>query len=310
MFRNLTIYQTTVAPQELLTRLPEALAAKQFVGIGEHDQVAKGWVPPVGRDFVYGANGGHWFRLRTDTKVVPASWLRDALAARRARATFEENEFTKTDEQIYRDDLVAQVLPHIPPEIAYSNAYLDPELGMLFVDRVGDDADALISQLGVALGGKAPLKLLEASEDPCNAFTAWLREPDLLNDHFDLGESCDFKHAGESGGCGIINVKRETIDSEELVALLDAGRQVCAIAVEHGNGKFRLRADVGIRSLELAEHIEAEAFDPDVGDVTEPYRFAALVPAVREIMHDLTVVLGEWPEQLYLDLTDTEAADG
>ena len=306
MFRSATIYQLTIPAQALVGRLQAAMESPeaQFAPPLEYQPIARGFVPPLGadtEDMLYTANGGLLMCLRTDEKAVPASYLKQQVVQRRAAAESEGSEFTKVDERLAREEITEQLLPGIPPATTLHYAYLDQQLAMLFVGATGDAAEGFTEQLGKALGGAAPLTLLGTEVDPCDKFTAWVKDPTLLGGDLFLGDQGELKHPGMEGGCGIINVKREELESSEITALIDAGRQVCSVALDHEQLHFRLTADLGLRNLRLTDYAKAEAADDD-GQVATPDEFAAMVVAIREVMDALAVLLGGWPTQEVLDL--------
>lgn len=309
MFRSLTIYQLTIPAADFLERLPDALQSRLFKPCGEKVQKSEGWVPALGgdsTDLIYTANGGTLMRLRTDYKEVPGSWIKEQVTDARRRNEAAGKEFTKTDEQLAREAAVDSALPDTRPSISHAFAYLDHELSMLFVARTGEAADEFTSALGISLAGAPPLSLLghEYDPDPCITFTKWVQDTSLLGEKFEVGRKGDIKHAGQEGGCGMINIKQEDLDSEEIVHLLEAGRQVCSVALEHEKFSFRLRADLGFRNIELSKQMKAEGFDEESGGVSLANQFASFVYAMRYVINDLEPLLGGWPKQEMLDLRD------
>jgi DNA recombination-dependent growth factor C len=112
------------------------------------------------------------------------------------------------------------------------------------------------------------------------------------------------KHPGTEGGCGIINLKHEDFEAEEMISLIDAGRQVCSLSLVHEDMAFRLTSTLGIRNIKLSDDVMAESYDEDEGAVTRPNEFAAFVPAMRAVIQALDPLLGGWPHQEVLDLKE------
>lgn len=309
MFRSLTVYQLTMATADVLKRLDDALNTRLFSPPLDRQARAAGFVKPLGPDsevITYQANGGVLFCLRVDEKEVPASYVKEKVAERRKKKLDAEEEFSKTDERLAKEEITEDLLPGIPPKKTLTFAYIDTQLHMLFVGATADSADEFTEELGKAFNASAPVKLLGIEAEPCDKFTDWVKDPELLGEKFTIGHQGDLKHAGTEGGCGIINAKKEDLDSDDFRSLIEAGRQVCSLSLEHEVLSLRLTSKLGIRNIVLGDDTAAETYDPDADAVTLPYQFAAFVPAMREVMTDLEPLLGGWPHQEVLDLHDQQ----
>lgn len=309
MFRSLTVYQLTLATPDVLKRLDDALYTRLFSPPLDRQARAAGFVMPLGPDsetITYQANGGVLFCLRVDEKEVPASYVKEKVAERKKARLDAGEEFNKTDERLAKEEITEDLLPGIPPKKTLTFAYIDTQLHMLFVGATGDNADEFTEELGKAFDAAAPVKLLGIEAEPCDKFTAWVKDPDLLGEKFSIGHQGDLKHPGTEGGCGIINAKKEDLDSEDFRSLIEAGREVCSLSLEHEALSLRLTSTLGIRNIVLGDEVAAEAYDEEAEAVTLPYQFAAFVPALREVIEDLEPLLGGWPHQELLDLHDQQ----
>jgi recombination associated protein RdgC len=307
MFRSLTVYQITIPVRVLLERLPIALEKHQFAKCLPKQPMSRGFIPALGSgELAYSANGGTLFCLRKDEKTVPSSAVKQDVDERRIKAEAEKKEWSAVDARVAKEEITEAYLPGIPASSSYTYAYIDVTLAMLFLGATGDTADDFTKYLGEALGGTAPLKLLGITDEPCDKFTAWVKDTDLLGEAFQLGDQGALKHTGTEGGCGLMNIKHEDFESAEMLALIEAGRQVCSIALTHEDMDFRLTADLGIRNIKLGDDVRAEAADEN-GEITRPEEFAAFVPAMRNVIGDLDPLLGGWPHQEILDLAPDAA---
>lgn len=307
MFKSLTVYQITLPARTLLKRLPAALESKPFAPPLPKQPMSRGFIPALGHgEITYGANGGTLFCLRRDEKSVPASAVKQGVEDRRAKVELDGGEWSAVDARVAKEEITESFLPGIPPATSYTYAYIDVTLGMLFLGATGDAADEFTKYLGEALGGAAPLKLLGITDEPCDKYTAWVQDTDLLGEAFKLGDQGALKHAGTEGGCGLMNIKHEDFESPEMLSLIEAGRQVCSIALVHEQMQFRLTSELGFRNIKLSDDVRADAADDD-GEVTRPEEFAAFVPAMRAVIGDLDPLLGGWPQQEILDLEEDAA---
>jgi len=299
-FDKATIYQLTQATGAVLKRLTAALPESQFHECPKKQLRSVGFVPPLEGDsteLTYETNGGVLFCLRTDEKALPSRYIKAQVGAVVAKHVAAGEELTTVDIRLVKEELIEKLLPGIPPEPRHTFAYIDKTLGMMFVDASDVAADAFMDALKDALNGM-PFILLGIEDEPCDKFTAWLRDPKSLGDDLELGDNCSLKHAKE-GGTAIINIQHEELQSDEMDAMLDAGKQCCRIGLAHKDATFAITAKLGIRRLTLSEDRKA-AIGEEGSDI--PAEFAVIVDTVRHILGALAPLLGGWPKQELLDL--------
>ncbi len=305
MFKSITIYQCTQTTSAVLKRLAAGLTEHQFQQCPEKSQRSIGFISPLqdSDEMTYETNGGVLFCLRTDEKSVPSKFVKqrvDSLVAKREAAG---EDMSVVDIRIVKEDVVDALLPGIPPEPHYTRAYIDKSLGMLFVEASEKDADRFMESLKKALGG-TPFILLGITDEPCDKFTGWLKDPETLGDDLTLGDSCSLKQA-KDGGTAIVNIKKDELESPEIDAMLEAGKQCCRIGLVHEDAEFAVTARLGIRQL----IISGDQQDDDEEDHKSiPSQFAVVVSVVRVILAALEPLLGGWPKQELLDLGDEQAA--
>ena len=305
MFKSLTIYQLTQATDAVLKRLPAALESLPFAECTDHQAKARGFVPPLGSgEITYGANGGTLFRLRTDVKELPAGAIKlmvqEQIADRAGDDSFDPD--NKTDVRLLKDEITQKLLPGCVAAPSWTYAYIDRPLGMMFVGASELGADEFVEAFKAAFKA-LPLTLLGIEREPCDIFTEWLKAPDTLGDTFQLGHDCSLKHAKE-GGTAVINIKQDDLDSDEMGAMLEAGKQCCRISLEHKDMSFAITARLGLRAIHLSDEAAA---DIDAEDITAS-EFAVFVDCLRGVLTDLEPLLGGWPKQEVLDLEDSEEA--
>ena len=107
MFKSLTVYQLTQANNAVLDRLDAALEGLPFKPCMDKQQKSQGFIKPLGEGsevISYTTNGGTLFCLRTDEKTVPASAVREKVAARKRDRESKGEEFNKTDERMAKEE--------------------------------------------------------------------------------------------------------------------------------------------------------------------------------------------------------------
>ena len=89
----------------------------------------------------------------TDEKKIPASAVRERVEAIRKQKEADGAEFNKTDERIAKEEITEGFLPHMPAATSLTYAYIDRELGMLFVGASEAGADDFVAAMKGALAG-------------------------------------------------------------------------------------------------------------------------------------------------------------
>lgn len=310
MFRSVTVYQLTQATSAVLKRLDKALESKPFKPCGDHAAKSRGFVKPLGPTsdvITYDTNGGTLFRLRTDEKLLPAAAVKEMVELAVQSREKAGEELSPVDVRQIKEEITENLLPSVIPAPSWTYAYIDKELAMLFVGASDDGADEFIDAMKGALNAAPPVKLLGIeADDPSGIFTEWLRDTEKLGEAFSLGHSCSLKHAKE-GGTAVINIQHDELESDEMAAMLDAGKECCRVALEHQDMDFAITAKLGIRSISLSDDKKAEIVESADGQqiVNE---FATFVPVMRDVVLSLEPLLGGWPKQEVLDLDGEEEA--
>jgi DNA recombination-dependent growth factor C len=191
-------------------------------------------------------------------------------------------------------------LPGIPPSTRLTYGYIDSQLGMLMLGATSEAADEFVTEFGKALGGAPPLVFLSIADDPCIHYTAWAKDVSILDGIADLGTQWTLKHPGTDNGCGIINLKHEEVCSDEMLALIEGGRQICAITLVTRGISLRLTSTLGLRNITLDDDDEVTSELHD--------QFARFVPVLRDALDTLGPLLGGWTKQEVLDLKEEGAA--
>jgi len=292
MFKSLTVYQLTVPGVTLSLCLAGKLEGKPFVHCPPSFPMSRGWVPPIegGEEMLYSVHGASLFCLRTDTKIVPASAVREALELKRVAAERAGETFTSTDERLYKEAITEGFLPGIPPTTKLTYAYIDNILGLLFLGANGAAADEFVTLMKATLNAPVPAVLLGISADPCTYYTRWAMEPALPPYNFKLGTRWSLQNLEEEGG--IINLQNEEVDSPEMRALIKDGRQVCSITLRNDDIEFRLTSQLGLRNIKVQDSDSKRSMADE---------FAYFVTCMRNAMGDLDPVLGGWVKQEMID---------
>lgn len=314
MFRSLTAYQCTQPAEAIVRKLDNALEGRAFAKCLPAMPSSTGFVKPLGEDsatITYETDGAILMCLRTDEKEVPGAAVK-LLVSERADAMREKKtedgqdvDLSKTDMRLIKEQIIEELLPTTLPRPRWTYAYLDKTLAMLFVAGSEEHCEHFVKQLGTALEAK-PFVLLGVEGDPCEKFTAWMKDAEEIEDSFAIGHDCSLKHPKE-GGTAIINVRKDDLDSVEMQAMLEAGKVCCRLALEHELMTFGINANLRLSGFSMDKDLRAELEEdddnPNIGKASE---FSLWVRAVRQVINDLEPLLGGWPKQEMLDLHDEQ----
>lgn len=320
MFKSMTIYQLTQPSVDVLARLEKALESKKnrFAHCKEHDQKSRGFVSPLGPDskvMQYSTEGGTLFCVRTDEKLLPSGAVKEqvnAIVAEREKGK-DAQPLSKTDRNLIRDEVIEQMLPGMVATPAWTYAYLDSTLGMLFVGASEDGADAFVDFVKGPIEGVPFQTLGVGKTDPCDNLTTWLYDAgENLPDTLQIGDACSLKH-GKEGGCAILNISHEDLEAEDIHALLDAGKICCRLGLEHERLNFAVtgkNSNIALRKLSLTDASKSaiDEHDEGVPEDNRAHEFAAWLLGVREVMAELATLFGGWPTQEMLDLGREDAS--
>lgn len=242
----------------------EALEATAFEPCGALEMERAGWVPPLGPDapLVHGANGCLLFCLQEESKLLPASVVREGVDERVARIEASEHrKVRKRERDRLRDELVTDLLPRAFSRHKRTWGYLDTEAGFLIVDASSEKQADLFTEHLREAWGSLPVIPPDTREGPGSVLTRWLAQQQTPQD-VELGEEAVLEDP-EHEGCEA-RVKRQDLTSAEIRGHIDAGKRVRRLALtwdERISGV--LDADLTLRRVRFEDVIKEQAQDRD-----------------------------------------------
>ena len=150
-----------------------------------------------------------------------------------------------------KQETLDDLMPRAFVKPSRTNAMIDLEAGFLAVDTASvKAAEAVVSKLREALGS-FPALPLQAAQPPRAVLGQCLLGDGLPADWF-LGEECELVDPAEKGA--IVKCLRHDLASEEVLAHLQAGKQVSRLAiVADGHLSCVIGDDLVLRKLKLLE---------------------------------------------------------
>lgn len=274
-FKNLRLYRLSGPFDYSAEALGERLTGKAFTPCGRNALFSYGWEAPLGPQgemLVHAVNGCYLVCARREEKIMPAGVVRDMVREKvEAIEAAQSRKVRKRERDALRDELIQELLPRALCRTSRTFAYIAPSQGWLVVNASSSKtAEALLSLLRATLGTLA-VTPLAVRQKPAAVMTRWLLSDDLPAGLV-LEDECVLQSPLEEGG--VVRCRRVDLESDEVRAHLDAGRQVERLALCWNESfSFLLDADLAIKRLRFSDVTREHA--DDLGAEDEAARFDA-----------------------------------
>lgn len=249
--------------------LQEALKPQAFTPCTSMELQRSGWAPIGDQGIVYRVNRQLFLQLRTEKKLLPASVIKEAAAARCLELE-EQQGFAPGRKQRLevRERVADELLPRAFSVHSRTGVWIDPINGWMVVDAASPArADDVVKLLLKAVD-KMPLESLRVQRSPAAMMTHWL-EQDEAPQGFTIDMDATLRATGESKA--VVQYKRHTLEQDDLGRHIAAGKQCVRLALTwEGKISFVLSEDLALSGIKLldvmAEHAanEAEGFDGEL----------------------------------------------
>lgn len=294
-FRNLLPYRLDgewkMSPGALENRLANHVL-QPCTGLSAQSQ---GWTSPRDNDqLVYGQERHLLFSLGTETKILPASVIKDAVQEKAAR--IEKNMgYAPGRKQLreIREEVTAELLPKAFARRASTRVWIDPESGWLLTDTASvKRSDEILSQLRETLGN-CPFHPLDARHSPSAVMTRWL-SAGSASGNFSLDQDCELKSTGDEPSA--IKFSRHGLEGDEVRRHLKEGNTVTRLGlIWNDRIRFVLGDQGELRRIRFEMIEEDRAENEDVSS-SEDERFdtdfALMTGELRGLLGDLLKALG------------------
>lgn len=313
-FKNLRIYLLqqpfNLSAEELENRLEQ----KRFKPCGSHDPHAYGWQEPLGRhgqSLVHEMIGCQMICARREEKLLPSTVVNEIVEEKSAAIEAETGRRPARKERSeLKDEIFQQLLPKAFSRFTRQFAMIDKQNGWILVDASSaNKAEALITLLRETLGS-LPAKPLEVSLAPSFVMTEWLRQPASRED-FELLDSCELKERTEDPG--VLRCKGQDLGAEEVLAHLDAGKDVVKLAVAWDERvSCMIESDMSIKRLRFLDLIQDEAADYQTENEADAFdaHFSLMTLEFRRFIPRLFEVFGGVVESKEEEGRKASAANG
>lgn len=294
-FRNLLPYRLDGHWSMSAGSFEEKLAARTLQPCTGLTAQTQGWVSPRGDDqpLVYGQGRELLFALGTETKLLPASVVRDATKARaaqvEARMGFKpgKKQLREIKEQVH-----AELLPKAFARRRATRAWINPDAGWLVVDSASAKrGDELTTLLRDTLG-ECPFFPLDTAQSPMSCMTAWLSKGDAPG-RFDLDQDCEMKSGGDDPAA--VRFARHGLEGDDVRRHVKDGKSVTRLGLVWNDRVRLVLADPGIVRrvrFEMIEQDRAENEPQGGADERFDADFALMSGELTKLLDDLLAALG------------------
>ncbi|MEJ2591319.1 MAG: recombination-associated protein RdgC [Candidatus Thiodiazotropha sp.] len=295
-FRNLRIYPLQQPFNLTAEALGNRLEQKRFKPCGSHDVLSYGWYEPLGRQgeqLVHELIGCQMICARREEKLLPSAVVNEIVDEK--AAAIEAETGTRPGRKVrgeLREEIFQQLLPQAFSRFTTQYAMIDKQQGWILVDAASaNKAEAFVSLLRETLGS-LPAKPLEVSLAPSFVMTEWLRRPASHAD-FELLDSCELKDRSEDPG--VLRCKGQDLGAEEMLAHLDAGKDVVKLSVSWDERlSCVIESDLSIKRLRFLDLIQNEAADYQTENTADAFdaHFSLMTLEFRRFVPRLIELFG------------------
>ncbi len=295
-FKNLRLYLLQQPFNLTSEALENRLQQRRFQPCASHDVQAYGWYEPLGRQgelLVHEMIGCQMICARQEEKLLPSTVVNEIVEDKASAMESEAGrKLGRKERSELKEEVFQQLLPKAFSRFSRQFAMIDKQQGWILVDAASaNKAEALISLLRETLGS-LPVKPLEVRLAPSFVMTEWLRQP---NRHagFELLDSCELKERTEEPG--VVRCKGQDLTAEEMIAHLDAGKDVVKLAVSWDERlSFQIESDMSIKRLRFLDLIQDEAADYQTENAADAFdaHFSLMLLEFRRLIPRLLEMFG------------------
>ncbi|MCR5085332.1 MAG: recombination-associated protein RdgC [Succinivibrionaceae bacterium] len=238
----------TIADQQALEA---AIAATPFHPCQAQEISTIGFAPLFGPDGAYTFTNGadHFCLLQEETKLLPASVLRDELEAEILRQQRDlGRELRKTEREALKTAMQNRLLERAFAVRRTTLVWFNHEAKAAAVGASSAKrAERGVATLRQAFGGTFPAAAMQPRCAVEDRITSWITEGSLPG-CFTLGTDATLRSSDEDGGT--IRAAKEDLSSEEIAAHLKAGKEFSEIQLTYDDSlSLVLTSDLALKRI-------------------------------------------------------------
>ncbi len=293
-FRNLQIYRLPAGWEMTAEVLEEQLARKRFQPCGSQDQETRGWISPLGDDFLVHRVGGQWLiTLGYEQRLLPSSVVRQE-ADDRAEELAARQGYKPGRKQMkeLREQVMQEFLPRAFTRRKKVFAWIDPVNGWLGIDAPSQArAEDVLEALRQALDS-LPLSLLRTERSPSGAMADWLAGGEAPAG-FSIDQDCELKSVTEDKAA--VRYVRHALEGDEVRGHLEAGKMPTRLALTFDDRlSFVLTEKLEIKRLDFLDVVKEEVDQAGAEDARAIFdaSFALMTGELAQLLPALVEALG------------------
>ena len=273
-FKNIFVFAFTRSFTWTQEQLEQCLTELSFVPCGSTELSHFGWVNALGKhgnNKVHAVNGNYLLCARKEEKILPAQVIKDLLEERVESLEIDQGRSaTKKEKEQFKEDIIFELLPRAFSRLVDTHAYINTEENIIVVNASSrGKAEDFLALLRKTLG-TLPVTSFSPERAPDEIMTDWLTvnsdEKFINSDKFTLGMEAEFHALGDDAG--VVRVKNEDLNSEEIQAHLNADKFVTKVALEFDSAiSFILNDDLSIKRIKFFDVIHEQNDDIDSDDI-------------------------------------------
>ena len=271
-FKNAMAYRLTSKID--FSKIEEALQTEKFTPCEKSDYSRFGWSEPLHDTglLAYQASGHILLVSCKEEKILPAYAVNRKLAERLVELEEkEQRKLKKTEKLALKDAVISEMLPHAFSKFTHTAIWIDTNKGLIFVDsssaKKSEDSLALLRK---SLGS-LPVVPLAFNSNISTVMTDWLSNNNAP-EWATLLEDCKLKDFTADNE---ITIKRQDLDNEEILNLIEHGNSVISLAIQRENhlsfvlnqdgtiGKIKFEDDITERNDDILKEDYQQRFDAD-----------------------------------------------
>ena len=258
IFKNAKIYTLTQPLTLTSEMLEKALGEHEFRHCGSQDLATMGFARCIGGLFAHSAQGMFTIRIQKEEKLLPGSVINQELEEVVERIEMETGApVGKKAKADIKQEIITKLLPQAFTNRKSTYGTIFPERNLVIVHASSDSqAEAWLAMVRKAIGSLPVVPFARRSIQ--SELTHWVTDttPDTIN----LLEEAELKATDDTGG--LVRVKNQALDTDEVINHLDAGKLVQKVAFEYDEAFSAILCEDGsIKRIKLADRVLEENDD-------------------------------------------------
>ena len=237
----------------------------------------------------------HLLCARTQTRLLPASAIREAMDDRIAQQEAKESrKLGRRERNELKDEIVQTLLPRALTRSQLTRALLIESRGLILIDaRTAARAEDLLNLLRETLGTLA-VKPLVPARNPVEIMTDWLAGA-RLPPRFALGQHCDLRDPLHQAN--VVRCRAQDLSTAEVRNHLEAGKTVAGLGLQWSDRmQFVLSEDLsvsGIKYLDVRERDAGYEVEDEAAELArQDADFVLMAMELDKLVEDLVGVFG------------------